>query len=127
MPEKITFEEDYCDTLPLLTPAPEPLQDLTEYKKAHLKFEAIRSGTTHLPFGGKELVSFSNFLPSTIVTLIQRNPNAKFIRIFNGVRDNNAHYIFMTAVDNNEKVLETLVVENCCQCPPRCTPPQGGF
>ena len=127
MPEKYVFAEGYCDSESLAPQISIQIGDLTEYKEAHQAFQGIRSGARTPQGGNLGLVAFSNFPPHTVVDLIQKNPTMKFIRVFNGVRKDNSHYMFMVAVDGNEMVLDTIVVENCCQCPPRCIPPQGGF
>jgi len=125
---KIAFPDNYCDDASLVEPLPTEIQDLSEYKDAHLKYEDLRKGTRRIPIPPAELVAYANFRPADLVALVNKNPTAKFIRVFNGVRPSGiyTHFMFMVAVDSNENVIDTMVIENCCQCPPRCKD-KGGF
>lgn len=127
MPVQITFPPGYCDNESLAPASTKSISDLSQYKAEFLRFGEVRTGTRALTQGGKELVAYSNFTPNSILQLLNANPNAKFVRVFNGVRADGTHYMFMTATDKNEMILDTIVVENCCQCPPRCQQINGGF
>ena len=128
MPTKITYPDGFCDGLTLAASITEQIVDLSEYKNAHLRFDDKRKGTKPIQNPPVELVAFANFRPSDLIQLAN-TPNTKFVRVFNGVRASgvNPHFMFIVAVDSNEKVINSIVLENCCQCPPRCIPPQGGF
>ena len=123
MPLNVSFPDGYCDGENLSNPVVTEIVSISEYRDAHVKFDSMRSQRSLT-----ELVAYANFLPSTIQTLLDRNPNAKFIRVFNGIRPagDYPHFMFMTAVDSNAKVIDSIIIENCCQCPPRCQI-MGGF
>lgn len=83
------------------------------------------------------MVRAASFTVDSVLQVIQKNPQAAFIRVYNGIDENGQHLLFMAPVTQTGSTTEEVasfstteesttstseeeitVADSCCECPP---------
>lgn len=77
------------------------------------------------------IIRAANFTVDSVLNMIQQNPDAPFIRVYNGIDEEGKHLLFMTTTTGTVESTGTTVTEtasaseeeltfadSCCECPP---------